>query len=258
MKNDESNPPSDEPRSTIPQFVKSIHVATPGTPDDLQDKEALPPMDSWIALDPGSELEFDAKVQQQWLNQARRFRRVRGTFLAACFDLEYTIDSIVAEALFPQPRSESREETKRAFEKLFLKSPTRTFGRKIAMLEQLSGKMAILSASVSKELIGELKDIVKIRNGFAHFPIVFKPIKSDTGQTLIPLLALKHPPLALDDSFFETYNKLIPKVAMGLDTVLQSFIVPPTEAPKPKEANTGTVYFGHSILKISENSWTLE
>jgi hypothetical protein len=160
--------------------------------------------------------------------------------------------------LFPQPRSESQEEAKRAFEKLFLKSPTRTFGRKIVMLEQLSPKIAVLRASVSSELIGELKDIVRIRNGFAHFPIVFKPIKSDTGQTLIPLLALRHPPLALDDSFFETYSKLIPKVAAGLDTALQSFIVTPPEAPKAKEANTGTVYFGHSILKISENTWRLE
>lgn len=258
MKNDELKPPDEGQRGTIPRFFKSIHLATPGTPDDLQDKEALPPMDSWIALDPGTELEFDAEVQQQWLNQAQRFRRVRGTFLAACFELEYAIDSIVAEALFPQPRSESQEETKRAFEKLFLKTPTRTFGRKIAMLEELSAKIAVLSASVSSELIGELKDIVRIRNGFAHFPIVFKPIKTDTGQTLVPLLALKHPPLALDDSFLERYGKLIPKVAVGLDAALQSFIVTPTEAPKEKDANTGTVYFGHSILKISESTWTLE
>jgi hypothetical protein len=107
-------------------------------------------------------------------------------------------------------------------------------------------------------LVGELKDIVKIRNGFAHFPVVFKPIKTDSGQTLIPFLALKHPPLALDDAFFETYGKLIPKVAVDLDTALQSFIPTPTEAPKAKDANTGTVYFGHSILKISESSWTLE
>src|SRR2546425_4510856 len=168
MKSEEVKPPDDELPSTIPRFFKSIHVATPGTLDDLRDKEALPPMDSWIALDPGTELEFDTAVQQHWLNQAQRFRRVRGNFLAACFALEYTIDSIIAEALFPQPRSESQEEAKRAFEKLFLKSPQRTFGRKIAMLEQFSGKTALLSASVSKELISELKDIVKIRNGFAH------------------------------------------------------------------------------------------
>ena len=134
MKSEEVKPPDDELPSTIPRFFKSIHVATPGTLDDLRDKEALPPMDSWIALDPGTELEFDTAVQQHWLNQAQRFRRVRGNFLAACFALEYTIDSIIAEALFPQPRSESQEEAKRAFEKLFLKSPQRTFGRKIAML----------------------------------------------------------------------------------------------------------------------------
>lgn len=126
------------------------------------------------------------------------------------------------------------------------------------MLEQLGAKVARLGASVSTELIVELKDIVRIRNGFAHFPVVFKPIKTDTGQTLIPLLALKYPPLALDDSFFETYGKLIPKVAVSLDTALQSFIVTPTEPSKARDGNTGTVYFGHSILKIGESSWTLE
>lgn len=45
-----------------------------------------------------------------------------GEFLAACFDLEYTMDSIIDEVFFPTPRSESVENIKRLFDEMFLKT----------------------------------------------------------------------------------------------------------------------------------------
>jgi len=146
-------------------------------------------------------LNLTQRLKEEWLANVQNFRRVRGNFLAACFDLEYTIDSIIAEAFFPTPRSESGENLKRLFDEMFLKTPTRSFGRKATLFEKLLKEVPTLQSLVPKESIQGLKEIVQMRNGFAHFPIVFKPIRTNNEQTIAPFLALKYPPLPLDESF---------------------------------------------------------
>lgn len=246
----------------IPRFFKSIRLAAPGEPSDIRYPEALPPKDSWIVLDPGTEFELDAKAEEEWLLQVQRFRRVRGNFLAACFDLEYTIDAIIGETFFSKPRSESSENLKRVFDKSFLK--VRSFGKKLALLERLRKELPDLSTLITLELIAELKDLVEIRNGFAHFPIVFKPDDSDNFKTLSPQLALKYPPLKLDKSFFKKYGALIPKVSSALSKALQIINEDHSESgaavgsAKEGKGNTAAIYIGHSIINTDIEDWILE
>lgn len=59
-----------------PRYFKSIRLAMPGTLDDVKNSRALPARDSWIALDPGTEFELNAKTQEEWLANVQKFRRV--------------------------------------------------------------------------------------------------------------------------------------------------------------------------------------
>ena len=247
----------------IPQHFESIRLATPGTTNDIRNPGALPPKDSWIELDPGTEFELNAKTQEEWLTKVQKFRRVRGNFLAACFDIEYTIDSIIGEVFFPKPRPESLEILKRLFDNIFLK--TRSFGKKTTLLENLLKELPTLANLIPKELIPELKDIIRMRNGFAHFPIIFKPIQTNDQQTIAPLLAVKYPPVPLDQSFFKKYGKSIPKVASVLSKALQTLSkdelrdAPASETPQESiEGNSGPIYLGHSILNTDLEDWMLE
>jgi hypothetical protein len=245
--------------SDVPQFFKRIRIATPGSPQDLKNPGALPPKDSWVVLDPGTEFELNAKTQEEWLAKVKKFRRIRGNFLAACFDLEFTIDSIIGEVFFPKPRVENSERLKSVFDDVFLK--TRSFGKKIALLEKLLKELPSLVHLIPTVILPDLKDIVQIRNGFAHFPIVFKPLQ-DT-ETVAPFLALKYPPLALNESFFKKYGTLIPKVSSTLSSALQILskddISPAAAAGNDSTSgNTGAVYLGHSIVNTDIADWMLE
>ena len=74
MKSEEVKPPDDEHPSTIRRFFKSIHVATPGTLEDLRDKEALPPMDSndERGQKAGRMLECRRKIENEFTTKQER------------------------------------------------------------------------------------------------------------------------------------------------------------------------------------------
>ncbi len=95
----------------------------------------LPPKDSWIELSAGESLRIDAEFQAKWRNQAARFRELRGSFLAGCFEIEYQLDLALCEVLFPgldDPKAkpadnvpltvESGKVLKELFDDLILKS----------------------------------------------------------------------------------------------------------------------------------------
>jgi|ERR1051325_257332 hypothetical protein len=256
MEDDDSQAITDGDAEKIPQFVKSIRIATPGSPDNVENPGALPPKDSWIALEPGGEFELNAKTQQEWLTKVEKFRRVRGNFLAACFDLEYTIDSIIGGVFFPRPRVESSDRLKKVFDELFLKN--RSFGKKITLLEKLLKELPTLVNLVPTAVFPDLKDIVKMRNGFAHFPIIFKPVQGD-NETVEAFLALTHPPLPLNESFFKKYGTLIPRVSKVLSNAIQVLSNDDTSpSAATKKGNSGVVYLGHSLVNTDIADWVLE
>ena len=61
----------------IPEYFESIRLATPGTADDIRNPGALPPKDSWIELDPGTEFELNAKSQEEWLAKVQYMLGIR-------------------------------------------------------------------------------------------------------------------------------------------------------------------------------------
>lgn len=56
-----------------PRYFKSIRFAVPGTADDVKNPRALPAKDSWIALDPGTEFELNAKTQGRVAGECSKF-----------------------------------------------------------------------------------------------------------------------------------------------------------------------------------------
>ncbi len=227
--------------------------------------KGIPPKDSWITMSGKGTLT--PSIQKAWLAKAKEFRRIRGNFLVGGFEIEYSVDLLISEVLFPGlnnlPGEEQHESNtldqfkslevrREVFDRLFLKGGENLFGRKITILKNLSDELPILSGVVSKDLMERLRKIMDIRNVFAHYPVTFV----QQGEELHALLIRGETPITLNQSFFEKYKKLFSSVSSELDTILQQLrekhsVVEPEETPRGWR-----IFIGHAELNIE--NWMLD
>ena len=200
-------------------------------------KTQLPPRDSWIALSPGESVHIDAEFQKKWQKETSEFREVRGNFLAGCFEIEYQLDLLLGEILFPgldnpdaKPtdnvplKIESGKVLKELFDELILKGGSLSlisFGFKIDLFKKSSSQIPILQSILPEGLGNKLDKIRKIRNWFAHYPITFKPVGDPPNQNLSARLVCRHKTIILDQEFFDRYSKLFGAVMTELEETLR-------------------------------------
>lgn len=200
-------------------------------------KTQLPPRDSWIALAPGKSLTIDAEFQKKWHQQTKEFREVRGNFLAACFEIEYQLDLLLGETLFPglenpdaKPTDnvpltvESGKALKELFDELILKGGTLSqisFAFKIDLFQKLASNIPALSTIVPENLANKLDKVRSIRNRFAHYPITFEPDSESQNPTLTTKLVCRDKTITLDQEFFDHYGKIFAEVMRGLEETLE-------------------------------------
>ena len=86
-----------------------------------------------------------------WIQKAHEFRKLRGDILAASFEIENTVDEIVAEVFFPGLQAAPERSVggaklavyvnssvlKSVFGRLFLKASATTLGRKVGLLKEI-------------------------------------------------------------------------------------------------------------------------
>lgn len=234
----------------------------------LRRDSGRPAKDCWILVHGiGGGVQLTPEIKKEWLTRARHFRRIRGDFLVAGFEIEYGVDLLISEVLFakldpkntaksPEPTPTDqvtyRELSKYSFDQLFLKGAENLFGRKINLLQRLSVQFPTLSELVSKDLLKRLHKIMDIRNVFAHYPLIFVQVSDAIGPELRALLMRDESPIELNRSFFDEYTKLFASTESELDNALQRFREGPLKvepAELKKQART-RMFLGHEDLKM--------
>ncbi len=201
-------------------------------------KNKLPPRDSWIALEPGRSIKIDASLQQDWGEKTRALRQARGATLAACFEVEYQVDLVLCEALFPGvdgPNSSPSDRVtltvqegkarKGLFDELILKDAPMamiSFRFKVELLGRLASRIPPVQAAMPEELLAKLDKVRRVRNRFAHYPVSFVPEGDPPNQRLSARLVCRDKTLVLDDEFFRRHSELFTDVMAGLEQTLKN------------------------------------
>lgn len=151
----------------------------------MSDKpRSLPPRDSWITLASGENVTIDSVLQAKWHELTRRGREIRGSVLAHCFDVEFSLDNVITRTFFAEYKSADVSASARsdAFDEFVLKGRTLNFSAKIELLRKLRSRITELSNALPEETLTALNDVRDVRNRFAHYPITFKPLKGLSGE----------------------------------------------------------------------------
>ena len=229
--------------------------------------QSMPPRDSWILLPPSMETNLTDQIQKEWLAKAKELRRIRGNFLVAVFEIEYSIDRIISCLLFPDaiklvtdeqdqniiPRyTESPVSLKPIFEQLFLKSADNMLSRKITILKILANQAPDLNTLVSNNLIERLRKIAAYRDVIAHYPIIFIP----EGGELQALLIYGNHPIVLNKDFFEKYKRRFSSAAAELDAIFNQAIRRRSKVGGQEKLSYWRFYTGHADLDME--NWLSE
>lgn len=194
----------------------------------------LPPRDSWITLDAGASVNIDAALNDRWHRMTVAFRTVRGSILAAAFEVEYTLDSILTEAFFPELQSaESRTMTdntqrdpdssavlRSLFDELFLKDRPASFSTKIQLFKKLRTRLPKLAETLSTDLVKHLQEVLKWRNRFAHYPVTFAPCGTRQHQELKAKLVCNDKEEELTEQLLKDIESLFASTQRDLASVL--------------------------------------
>lgn len=146
------------------------------------------------------------------------------------------LDRVLCELLFPSSDNSKLQPTdtipvtaasvkclRALFDELVLKSssmPTISFSFKITLLGQFETRISTLKNVMPAGLVETLNAVRKIRNNFAHYPVVFMPRgAADDKQTLEPILCTHSAEIKLDQEFFERSALLFQKAIEGLRAV---------------------------------------
>jgi hypothetical protein len=174
----------------------------------------LPPRDSWIALKAGEKVVVDPKLRKQWREETENYRRIRGTILAAAFEIEYILDQLLVEILLPSPDSSKDksqwehpvlgvklDDLRYIFDQHFLKSAPIRFARKIRIFKKSVSQLPNLAKITPDQLLNRLNRSSDLRNRFAHYPITFTIIGQFPNQTLLANLVCSDKEITLDKVF---------------------------------------------------------
>ncbi|MDP1589951.1 MAG: hypothetical protein Q8M07_19520 [Prosthecobacter sp.] len=161
---------------------------------------------------------MDARLAEEWDKRTRECREIRGNVLATCFEIEYLLDQIIAEAIIPTATNNADGQS--LLDELFLKGPATNFRTKIEILRKLRSNVALLEPLIPEDTIANLTAIRELRNDFAHYPVTFEPTGDAPNQTLIPLLVSRRGRFVLDNVFLEKQGKIFASTHSTLeDTV---------------------------------------
>jgi hypothetical protein len=171
-----------------------------------------PPRDSWIRLSPAQSLQLDPRLSREWYEKTHHFRLVRGTILAAAFQIEYMIDRILSKVFFPTARPALEADSEQLavlLNSFFLSSGLMSFDRKIKIVKGLASEIPKLAQIMPGELPLKLGRVRDKRNRFAHDPIVFTPTGEPPDQELVAVLVGHRGEIILDKVFLEETQKLL-------------------------------------------------
>jgi hypothetical protein len=233
----------------------------------MKNKEKLPPKDSWIRLNPGEGFQFNADIQELWIQKARELRRIRGDILAISFQLEYILDEIIAEMFFPGlsiiPSGEIGEDAlqsfasstvlKELFSRLFLKTTNSQLGRKIDILNNLTNELQFFGKLVPDALKADIKRSAEIRNLFAHYPAYFEMVGDEHSQDLKAMYIVKGEKVELTKMLCDEYKAQLSLTAENLAQVqkqLQEITIRIDEGEAVDLG--GTIWIGHIALDVDE------
>jgi len=193
----------------------------------------LPPHDSWITIAPGEKVEVDAAFQNKWRETTERLRAVRGHVLAACFEIEFSVDSLIAKAFFPEAAPEPSEDHREYFDELLLKGPNLTFRSKIDLLGKMRTRFDSLAQVIASELVAKLHQVRDIRNRFAHYPVAFKQVKTGSGELDISAtLECRDASIELSSEYLEKLGALLGETQENLQNANKEL----SEKQKPAPA----------------------
>jgi len=195
----------------------------------------LPPYDSWIRLGAGERVSIDAETQKKWHEDTAAFRQIRGSVLVAVFEIEYSLDRILEEVLFPghdSPSASDRSATQSKlgidlqhrsgfFDDLFLKSAPLGLSRKARILKEIAGEVQSLSDRIPKDLFECIGKVNDVRSRFAHYPVSFVPVSDAGRQVLQGRLTCKNQELILDEPYLSSLSTLLSKVKSDLDQLMR-------------------------------------
>jgi len=226
----------------------------------------VPAKDCWLLIPPGAPLHITPEIQEVWLAKAKELRRLRGDFLVAGFEIEYSVDGLISQVLFADSRPGSadghgasktmtyQDFSKYSFDKLFLKSAENQFGRKITLLKKLSEEFQTLGTLIPNDLFDRLRKIMDVRNIFAHYPVIFildpRPGKSE----LHALLIRAETPTEINRAYLDKQVALFSTVDNDLSKVLEQFKNEPLQQ-EPQGLGkpiAGRMYLGHADLNVEK------
>lgn len=208
-------------------------------------KEAIPPRDCGITLEPKQKICITSDVAADWDRQKSILRQTRGNIIAYSLDIEFAMDVAIREMLFhigcgmKDIIKEQIEKNINIFDRVISKSGTVSFNNKIKILETLLLENQILSEADIKRLFKLLKKVKSIRNKFAHTTIAFEP-KTDVEKTsLIPYVIEDGKRVYLDGKYFDELNPVYSECLVRMENITRTIHKTPLE-PVPKVALTKT------------------
>lgn len=133
------------------------------------------PRDSWIRIEPGADYVFDVQAVHQEQQKLQRYgRELRGTVIAVCSDIEWSLDVLLLSLYFPPSPQQKSLQT--AFRNQLLEGGRAlSFERKIAMLQEIGSPELGNPFAIPPSLLVDLNYIRTARNNFAHGGIALIP-----------------------------------------------------------------------------------
>jgi hypothetical protein len=223
----------------------------------------LPAKDCWLLIPPSVPVHLTPEIQEVWLAKAKECRRLRGDFLVAGFEIEYSVDRLISEVLFADSPADGhgaskimtyQDFSKYSFDKLFLKSGENQFGRKITLLKKLSEEFPTLGTLIPNDLFDRLRKIMDVRNIFAHYPIVLILEPRAAKSEVHALLIRAETPIEINGSYLDKQVTLFSTVDNDLSKVLEQFKKEPLkEEPRGiGKPIAGRIYLGHADLNVEK------
>jgi len=174
------------------------------------------PRDSWIRIEAGAEHVFDTQAVQQEQQKMQRYgREVRGTIIAVCSDIEWSLDVLLL--MLYCPPSPQQELLRTAFRNQLLEGgKALRFERKIELLEEIGSPELGNPFAIPPLLIDDLNYIRSARNNFAHGGIALIPDGPEPIKSFKSRLYAGNKIVEISDKYIE---ELLRKCDASLQTI---------------------------------------